>query len=118
MRGRLETQDHAMVELPASQYIEKRSGGYSLAGIRISLDSIAWAVRRGETVAGILADFPVLKSGETLAGAVEFLKAHPKEIKAYLAEQARNWEEARRLNPPGLVERVRRFREERKLRTV
>ena len=107
-----------MVELPASQYIEMRNGGYYLAGIRISLDSIIWAVRRGETVEEILADFPVLKSREKLEGAVAFVKAHPKEIRGYLAERARKWEKARKLNPPELVEKVRRFRKERKLRPV
>ena len=107
-----------MVELPTSPYIETRNGGYYLAGVRISLDSIAWGLRRGETVEEILADFPAIKSRETLEGAVAFIKAHPKEIKAYLAQQDREWEEARKLNPPELVEKVRKYREERKLKPV
>ena len=66
----------------------------------------------------ILADFPVLKCRAKLEGAVVFIKAHPKEINAYLAEQDQKWEEARKLNPRELVEKVRKYREERKLKPV
>jgi hypothetical protein len=46
----------------------------------ISLDSIAQALKRGETTDEILADFPALKSRRKLEGAIAFIKAHPKEI--------------------------------------
>jgi uncharacterized protein (DUF433 family) len=101
-------------------YVEIRGGGYYLAGTRISLDSIAYALRRGETVEEILADFPVLESREMLEGAIAFIQAHPQEIESYLAEKAQLWEELRRLNPnpPDLVERARKYRKERNLRSA
>ena len=39
-----------MQPLPANPNIERRSEGYYIAGTRISLESIAHALRRGETV--------------------------------------------------------------------
>lgn len=62
-RSKLRT---AMSDLPVSQYIEASGDGYHLAGTRISLDSIAYAVSRGETIEEILADFPALQSRQTL----------------------------------------------------
>jgi uncharacterized protein (DUF433 family) len=105
-----------MSDLPASQYIEASGDGYRLAGTRISLDSIAYAVGRGETVEDILADFPALQSRQTLEGAIAFLQSHPREIGAYLAEQSRSWDRAREANPPDLVDKARRFRKERTLK--
>jgi len=94
-------------------YVEIRGGGYYLAGTRISLDSIAYALRRGETVEEILADFPVLESREMLEGAIAFIQAHPREVDAYLEEHDKRWEEASKLNPPDFVERARKYRKER-----
>ena len=99
-----------MIEMPTDLYVEERNRGYYVAGTRISLDSIAHALNRGETADEILADFPTLKSRQKLEGAIAFIKAHPKVIEAYLAEGAQAWEEARKLNPPELVERARRYR--------
>jgi hypothetical protein len=100
-----------MPETLASPYIEMRNRGYYLTGSRISLDSIAYAVRRNETVDEILEDFPAISSQRNLEGAVAFVKSHPDEVGAYLEENARLWEEARKLNPPELVEKMRIFRE-------
>jgi uncharacterized protein (DUF433 family) len=105
-----------MSDLPASQYIEARGDGYRVAGTRISLDSIAHALRRGETVGEILADFPALQSRQTLEGVVAFVQAHQREVGAYLAEQDRRWDRARKGNPPDLVEKARRYRKEKDLR--
>ncbi|MGO4883070.1 MAG: DUF433 domain-containing protein [Bryobacteraceae bacterium] len=105
-----------MSDLPVSQYIEASGDGYHLAGTRISLDSIAYAVSRGETIEEILADFPALQSRQTLEGAVDFVRSHPKEIGVYLAEQSSNWDHAREANPPDLAEKARRYRKERDLK--
>jgi len=105
-----------MSDLPVSQYIEASGDGYGSAGTRISLDSIAYAVSRGETVDGILADFPALQSYQTLEGALDLVRSHPKEIGAYLAEQSRDWDHAREANPPDLVEKAERSRQERDLK--
>jgi uncharacterized protein (DUF433 family) len=107
-----------MSEMPTNEWIEIRGTGYYLAGTRISLDSIAYALPRGETVDQIMADFPALHSREEVEGAIAFVQAHPAEIEAYLAEGARGWEEARKLNPPDLVEKVRRYRRGRDLKSA
>ena len=99
-----------MIEMPTDLYVEERNRGCYSAGTRISLDSVAHALNRGETADEIMEDFPALKSRRKLEGAIAFIKSHPKEIEDYLAEGAQAWEEARRLNPPELVERARRYR--------
>src|SRR5258708_233243 len=96
-----------------SQDIEGRNDSYYVAGTRISLDSVAYAVRRGETTDEILAEFPAIESRQKLERAIAFIRAHPKEIESYLAQNAQRWEEARKLNPPDLVERTRKHRAER-----
>jgi uncharacterized protein (DUF433 family) len=105
-----------MGDLPVSQYIEASGDGYRLAGTRISLDNVAHAVSRGETVDDILADFPALQSRQMVEGAVAFVRSHSREIGAYLAEQSRGWDRAREANPPDIVEKARRYREERDLK--
>jgi uncharacterized protein (DUF433 family) len=102
-----------MIEMPPGAAVEQRNQGYYVAGTRISLDSVAWALKRGDPPDEILADFPALGSRQRLEAAVAFINSHPREIEAYLAEGVRAWEEARKLNPPELVERSRRFRERR-----
>ena len=107
-----------MVEMPASQYVESRNHGFYVAGTRISLDSVACAIGRGETLEEILADFPAIESRRILEGAIAFIHAHPSEIATYLAEKAGRWEEARKLNPPHLAERARRYRGKKDLRSA
>lgn len=89
-----------------------------MAGTRISLDSIAYALGRGEDVNDILADFPVLDSRQLVEGAIAFIQAHAEQIESYLADKAQRWEEARKLNPPDLVEKARRHRRERGLKSA
>jgi uncharacterized protein (DUF433 family) len=104
--------------MPTNRYVEYRGGGYYIAGTRISLDSIAYAVQRGESVEDILADFPALESRQELEGVVAFIQAHTHEINAHLAENAQRWEDARKLNPPDLVEKARKYRKERDLKSA
>ena len=96
--------------MPTDPHIEARGQGYYLAGTRISLESVAHALNRGESVEEVLADFPAIESRHRLEGAIAFIKAHAREVEAYLADSNRAWEEARKSNPPELVERVRRYR--------
>ncbi|SPF40394.1 conserved hypothetical protein [Candidatus Sulfopaludibacter sp. SbA4] len=109
-----------MIEMPTNQFVEIRNQGYYLAGSRISLDSVAYALKRGETVEEILADFPVIENRQRLEGAIAFIKAHPVEVDAYLAEKAERWEELRKQNPPPpeLLERIRRYRESKGLKSA
>ena len=100
-----------MVELPKTPFIELQNQGYRLAGTRVSLDSVAYEVLRGRTVDEILEDFPSLKSCQNLESAIAYIRAHPKEIDAYLAGQEREWAEAIKSNPPHLLEKIRRAQE-------
>ena len=100
-----------MIEMPTDVAVEQRNQGYYVAGTTISLDSVAWAVKRGETADEILADFPAIGSRQRLEAAIAFVNSHPREVEAYLAAGARAWEEARKLTPRGFAERARRFRE-------
>jgi uncharacterized protein (DUF433 family) len=102
--------------LPANPNIERRNEGYYIAGTRISLESIAYALRRGETVPGILADFPVIASREKLEAVVALNKDQPREVEAYLVESSRRWQAARKLNPPDLTEKARLYRKTRDLK--
>jgi uncharacterized protein (DUF433 family) len=102
-----------MIEMPIDVAVEQRNQGYYVAGTTISLDSVAWALKRGETADEILADLPAIGSRQTLEAAIAFIDAHPREIDAYLTAGVQAWEEARKLNPRELVERAHRFRESR-----
>jgi uncharacterized protein (DUF433 family) len=101
-----------------SEYVEQRNGGYYVARSRVSLDSVVYAFRRDESPETILEHFPAIGSLARVYGAIAFALDHPNEIEAYLAEQERHWEEARQTNPPAMVEKVRRAREERTVRST
>lgn len=83
-------------------YIEKRQGGYYVAGTRVSLDSVVYAFLRGESPEGIADSFPAL-SLEQVYGAIAFYLGRREHIDAYLesgqAEFERLREEARRAHP-------------------
>jgi len=100
-----------MIGMPTDAAVEQRNLGYYVAGTTISLDSVACALKRGETADEILADFPAIGSRQRLEAAIAFVNSHPREVEAWLAAGARAWEEARKLNPREFVERARRFRE-------
>ena len=101
-----------------SEYIEQRNGGYYVAGSRVSLDSVLIAFRGGEAPETILENFPAIGSLAKVYGAIAFALDHPEEIDAYLAGQERHWEQGRQTNPPALVEKVRRARQERTVRST
>jgi uncharacterized protein (DUF433 family) len=98
-----------MVEMLTNAAVEQRNNGYYVSGTRVSLDSVAWALKRGESVDEILADFPAIGARQRLEASVAFIDAHPREIEAYLTAGAQAWEEARKLNPQELIERARSF---------
>src|ERR1035438_5312018 len=97
-----------MVEMPGSPYVEARGRRRYIPGTRISLDSIAYSVARGQTVEEILEDFPSLEPGEKLDGAIAFVRAHPVEIERYLAEGEQLQKELEGQNPPEIVEILRK----------
>jgi uncharacterized protein (DUF433 family) len=101
-----------------SEYVEQRNGGYYVAGSRMSLDTVLHAFRRGEAPETILEHFPAIGSLAKVYGAIAFVLDHPQEMEAYLTEQERHWEEARQANPLAIVEKVRRARHARVVRST
>jgi uncharacterized protein (DUF433 family) len=79
-----------------SSYIEFRSGGYYVAGTRISLDSVVYAFRGGESAETIQQNFPVL-SLEQVYGAIAFYLGHTDQVDLNIVEGE---EEARRSVAP------------------
>lgn len=103
--------------LSKSEYVEQRNGGYYVAGSRISLESVLYAFRRGESPETILEPFPAVGSQAKVYGAIAFALDHPQEIEEYLKEQERHWEEARQANPAAVVDKVCRARQEGTIRS-
>jgi uncharacterized protein (DUF433 family) len=75
----------------ARDYIEKREGGYWVAGTRVSLDSLVYAFLRGAAPEGIAQSYPVL-SLEEVYGAIAFYLANQAEIDTMLAKNDREFE--------------------------
>jgi len=86
----------------AKEYIEKRDGGYYVAGARVSLDSIVYAFLRGAGAESIAQSFPVLRL-EEVYGAIAFYLAHQAEVDATIESNDREFEllraQARAANP-------------------
>ncbi|SRR5579875_2214453 len=100
----------------AKEYVEERNGGYYVAGTRVSLYSVVYAFRRGESPETIRQSFPVLELVEVY-GAITYYLEHQAEVEAYMLRMDALWEEGRRNAPPlpaGLRDRLVRAREEMK----
>lgn len=82
--------------------VEQYNGGYYVAGVRVSLDSVVYAHLRGESPEEIVKSFPVLNL-EQVKGAIAYYLANRSEIDAYLVRQDiefdRMAEESRRQDP-------------------
>ena len=65
----------------ASGYIEQRNGGYYVAGTRVSLDSIVYSFRGGESPEGICQNFPSITL-EQVYGAIAFYQGNQAEVDA------------------------------------
>ena len=74
-----------------SEYVEQRNGGYYLAGVRISLDSIVYSFNEGQSPEAIQEDFPLLKRAQ-IYGAITFYLDHQAEIDQYLVDTEREFE--------------------------
>ncbi len=97
----------------AKGYIEQRDGGYYLAATRVSLDSIVYAFRRGESPETICQNFELLDL-EEVYGAIVYYLGNQVMIDAYLARQSDKWVEGKRQADPlpaNLRERLLRARE-------
>jgi uncharacterized protein (DUF433 family) len=79
-----------------SPYIDVLSGGYYVAGTRVSLDSIVYAFREGESPEAIQRNFEAL-SLEHVYGAIAYYLHHRDEVDRNILEGE---EAAHRLAPP------------------
>ncbi len=77
-----------------NRYVEKRDEGFRIAGKRISLDSIVYAFRRGQSPESIRRSFPLLTL-EEIYGAIAFYLAHQAEIDSYLIQEEKEFESMR-----------------------
>ena len=96
-------------------YVERREGGYYIAGTRISLDSIVHPFKNGASPEGLLRSFPLIGSLEKVYGAITFYLANREAIEAYLSDQERLSEELAAKQPPlpeSLSKKLNRTREE------
>src|SRR6266849_5476691 len=66
-------------------YIEQRDGGYYVAGTRVSLDSLVYAFRGGESPETIQQQFLSL-SLEQVYGAIAFYLGHQAEVDTNIRE--------------------------------
>ena len=67
-------------------YVEQREGGYWIKGTRVSLDSVVYAYRRGQSPESIQRSFP-LCSTEQIYGAIAFYLDKKGEIDKYLLRE-------------------------------
>ena len=98
----------------AKEYIEERDSNYYVVGTRISLDSIVYAFRRGESPETICQNFELLRL-EEVYGAIAYYLANQAAIDAYLIRQNEQWAEGKRNAEPlpaDLRERLMRARDE------
>ncbi len=72
-------------------YVEKRDGVYRIAGTRVSLDSVVYAFRSGQTPEAIAQSFPLLTL-EQIYGAIAVYLANKAEVDAYLENEEADYE--------------------------
>jgi uncharacterized protein (DUF433 family) len=102
-------------EDPMETYVERRDGGYYIAGTRISLDSIIHPFKNGASPEGILRSFPLIGSLEKVYGAITFYLANTEAVEAFLSEQerlSRALEAKQTPLPESLSNKLNRAREE------
>ena len=79
-----------------SEYIEQRNGGFYVAGTRVSLDSVVYSFKAGDSPETIRQNFTSLTL-EQVYGAITFYLAHEQEVDANIREGE---EDAQRSVPP------------------
>jgi uncharacterized protein (DUF433 family) len=78
-----------------SSYVVRRDGAYRVAGSRVSLDSVVYAYRQGESPESIMDAFPVLTL-EQVYGAIAFYLAHRSKVDGYLDNRRAEYDSRRR----------------------
>lgn len=75
-------------------YVEQIGGAYRVARTRVSLDSIVYAFRDGQSPESIAQSFPVLTL-EQVYGAITFYLSHQVKIDTYIEEGRADYEAER-----------------------
>ncbi len=68
-----------------SEYIQQRNGGFYVVGTRVSLDSIVYSFKTGDSAETIRQNFSALTL-EQVYGAIAFYLAHEHEVEANIRE--------------------------------
>jgi len=76
------------------EYVAQRNGGYYVAGTRVSLDSVVYAFRRGESPEKIQSNFDSL-TVEQINGAIAFYTGNREMVDAYLVRQKEEFDRMR-----------------------
>ena len=79
---------------PTRYVIEDEHGLLRVADTPISLDSVYWSFRHGDTAETIRSNYPDL-SLEQVYGAIAFILANMNEVEGYIAKQEEAWERGR-----------------------
>ena len=98
----------------AKDYVDQREGCYYVAGTRVSLDSIVYAFRRGESPETICQNFELLDL-EQIYGAIAYYLANQAPVDEYLIRQESKCAGERARSEPlpeALRERLQRARAE------
>ena len=88
-----------MSPLPTNEYVEVRNGGYYVAGTRVSLDSIVYSFKDGESPETIRHNFPSLTL-EQVYGAITFHLGNQRDVEADIAEREREEDAFTAAHPP------------------
>ncbi len=94
------------------KYVEKRNGGYYIAGKRVSLDSIVYSYWNGASPEGIQSSFPTLTL-EEVYGAIAFYLANREDVDKSIEEGEIEFEKLRqasREKDPAFYEKMERAR--------
>jgi uncharacterized protein (DUF433 family) len=97
----------------AKDYVEERSGGYYVAGTRVSLDSVVYDFLRGESPEAIAESFPALTLEQVL-GSLAFYLGNRAKVDQYLLDGKEEFERLReqmQQKNPGLYSRLRDARQ-------
>ncbi len=100
--------------MESSEYIEQRLGGFYVSGTRVSLDSIVYAFKAGDSPETIRQNFASLTLGQVY-GAIAFYLSHCEAIDRNIAEGEQDcYRTVPRLSEsrPELYARLQRARQE------
>src|SRR5436853_5522459 len=96
----------------AKEYVESREGGLYVAATRVSLASIIYSFRNGDSPETIQQNFPVLSLAEVY-GAIAYYLDHPQESEADLRDLEEKWRELEQNGRPPSEDLLKRIEQAR-----